>query len=93
METGYDWNGGEQGDLPHPPTPEGQKAFLEELIRTVAATPGGLGRGVFYQAPEWIAGAQWDGPDWSPTWEHRALFDHSGNALPALQAFKNTPKQ
>ena len=91
VETGYDWNGGDQGTLPYPLTPDGQKAFLQALIRTVAATPGGRGKGVFYWAPEWIMGPKWDGPGWSPTWENRALFDHSGNALPALQAFEASP--
>ncbi|MDQ2686971.1 MAG: arabinogalactan endo-1,4-beta-galactosidase [Armatimonadota bacterium] len=88
VETGYGWNGGTQGALPFPPTPEGQKDFLAALIRTVQATPGGHGKGVFYWAPEWIMGRKWTGPDWSPTWENRALFDHEGNALPAMGAFQ-----
>ncbi len=86
-ETGYDM-GGNQNTPPFPITPEGQKAFLEELIRTVAATPGGHGAGVFYWAPEWIEGKQWDGPEWSSIWENRALFNSRGEMLPALQAFK-----
>ncbi|MDQ2800030.1 MAG: arabinogalactan endo-1,4-beta-galactosidase [Armatimonadota bacterium] len=87
VETGYDWNGGEQGTLPFPMTPDGQKAFLEDLIRTVADTPGGHGQGVVYWAPEWIMGPKWDGADWSKTWENRALFDETGNMLPGLEAF------
>ena len=58
-ETGYDMAGGDQNKLPFPPTPEGQNAFLEELVRTVAATPDGRGKGVFYWAPEWIGGQKW----------------------------------
>ena len=91
-ETGYDWNGGEQGKLPFPPTREGQKAFLEALLQTVAETPGGHGKGVFYWAPEWIMGPKWSGPDWSKTWENRALFDDTGNSLPGLSAF-DLPKK
>ena len=87
VETGYDWNGGEQGTLPFPLTPAGQKAFLQEVIQTVADTPGGRGRGVFYWAPEWIQGEQWNGPAWSKTWENRALFDAAGSVFPGLQAF------
>ena len=87
-ETGYDWNGGEQGKLPFPLTPDSQKRFLEALLRTVADTPSGHGLGVFYWAPEWIQGTQWNGPDWSPTWENRALFDKKGNTLPGLKAFE-----
>ena len=88
VETGYDTRGVE-GKLPFPLTPDGQKAFLEELIRTVAATPNGRGRGVFYWQPEWIMGRKWNAPGWSGTWENRALFDHSGNMLPAMDAYES----
>jgi arabinogalactan endo-1,4-beta-galactosidase len=87
-ETDYDTWGGEQKTLPYPITPAGQKEFLDELFRIVAATPGGHGRGVFYWAPEWIMGKKWNAPDWSSQWENRALFDHSGNALPGMDAFE-----
>ncbi len=85
-ETGYDATGGTQDKLPYPRTPAGQKAFLDELIRVVAATPDGRGKGVIYWQPEWIAGGKWDGPSWSGQWENRALFDNSGNMRPALEA-------
>ncbi len=92
VETGYDTWGGDQKKLPYPITPEGQKTFLDELIHIVASTPEGRGQGVFYWAPEWILGKQWDGPDWSNQWEERALFDHSGNARPAMDAFSRPTK-
>jgi len=85
VETGCDMNGGAQDGMPFPLSPDGQKRFLEALIQTVAAVPGG-GRGVFYWAPEWVR--DWNGPEWSHHWEARALFDSSGDALPALGAFK-----
>jgi arabinogalactan endo-1,4-beta-galactosidase len=88
VETGYDTWRGPQGKLPFPLTPEGQKAFLEELIRIVAATHGGRGQGVCYWAPEWIMGKKWNGPTWSGQWEDRALFDYSGNMRPAMEAFQ-----
>jgi len=88
VETGYDNGGGPQGKLPFPPTAAGQEAFLDDLMRTVAATPDGHGKGVFYWQPEWIMGQKWNGPDWSGQWEDRALFDHSGNMLPAMRAFE-----
>ena len=91
VETANDNDGGPQGKLPCPLTPAGQKAFLDELIRTVAATPDGRGKGVFYWAPEWISGPQWDDPHWTSNWEKRALFDHAGNALPGLRAFEAQP--
>jgi arabinogalactan endo-1,4-beta-galactosidase len=86
-ETSYNWRYGEQKKLPWPCTPEGQKAFLADLIRTVAAVPNGHGRGVFYWAPEWIEGQKWFGAPGGGAWENRALFDESGHALPALDAF------
>ena len=87
VETGYDACGAGPSPLPFPLTPFGQRDFLQALIRTVAAAPDSRGRGVFYWAPEWIAGSDWDGPVWSGAWENRALFDRAGNALPALRAF------
>ena len=87
-ETGYDWNGGKQGALPTPLTPDGQAAFLEQLLHTVATSGNGRGKGVIYWAPEWIEGAKWNGPSWSKTWENRALFDTSGDMLPAMRAFE-----
>ena len=88
VETDCDNWGGDQKKLPYPITPEGQKGFLDELMRIVAATPGGRGKGVFYWAPEWIMGKQWNASDWSGQWEDRALFDHAGNMLPAMRAFE-----
>lgn len=63
-----------------PVSPEGQKQFLNDLIKAVRATPDGHGRGVLYWYPEalpvsgmhiWHGGAT-------------ALFDAEGNALPGL---------
>ena len=95
VETGYPWTtehfdgggnvfGGEPERLkaPYPPTPAGQKAFLEELIRTVRQTPDGLGKGVIYWAPEWMAVE-----GLKSSWENIALFDQRGNVLPAMAAF------
>ncbi len=88
VETSYDNGGGDQKKLPYPLTPAGQKAYLEALIQVVAATPEGRGQGVFYWAPEWIQGRQWQAPEWSGQWENRALFDRAGNSLPGWRAFE-----
>ena len=67
----------------YPASPSDQKAFLEEVLAIVRATPGGHGRGVLWWAPEVIAaGGRARG------YQDRALFDADGNALPALSAFK-----
>jgi len=91
-ETSYNWRNAEQEKLPYPISPDGQEAFLADLIRTVAASPGGHGKGVFYWAPEWIEGAKWSGHPGSGDWENRAFFDDQGNALPVLDAFGEAGK-
>ena len=54
----------------------------------MAAIPDGHGKGFFYWAPEWTTGAKWYGPKWPGQWEDRALFDHAGNMLPAMDAYQ-----
>lgn len=73
--------------LHYPATPEGQAAYLRDMIQVIRNTPGGHGRGLFYWEPAWIKTANWGAPEWSPDWEHRALFDENGNALPAMKEF------
>ena len=61
---------------PFPESPEGQRAFLDEVNRLVLATPDQRGVGVFW---------------WEPAAEgrlrDRGFFDDDGNALPALTVF------
>ena len=70
-----------------PLTPEGQRAFLAELIETVKAAPEHRGIGVNYWHPEatYIPGAAGGrgGPD------PNSLFDAKGNPLPALSVWDN----
>jgi arabinogalactan endo-1,4-beta-galactosidase len=90
-ETDSNWRGGDPKRAYFPATPAGQKASFEELIRTVEATPGGHGQGLFYWGGEWIDNGSWQGPGWLNAWEDRALFDSAGNALPVMDAFKAPP--
>ena len=90
-ETDYNAAGSSRKTPPFAFTPEGQKAYLEALTRIVAATPGGHGRGFIYWAPEWIMGGRWAAPPGSAQWEDRALFDPSGNMLPAMGAYQPDP--
>ncbi len=85
-ETDGNWRGGDPKRTYFPATPAGQKAFLEQLVRTVAAVPDGHGKGIFYWGGEWITNGSWQAPGWLTAWGDRALFDDSGNALPALDA-------
>jgi arabinogalactan endo-1,4-beta-galactosidase len=61
---------------PFPESPQGQKEFLEEVNRIVQATPGGLGKGVFWWEPA-VAGPL----------GRRGFFDAEGNALPVMGVF------
>jgi arabinogalactan endo-1,4-beta-galactosidase len=65
-----------------PMTPEGQKQFLADLIKTVKEAPEGRGIGVNYWRPEETyipnAGDQ-GGPD------ANSFFDAKGNPLPAMK--------
>lgn len=87
-ETACYWRGDKPAETGKDCTPENQKGFLEDLIRTVAATPGNHGKGVFYWAPEWIMPEKWNVGRKSSGLESRALFDDTGNALPAMDAFR-----
>ena len=89
VETAYDSRGQMRTDraaknLVWTLTPEGQKQFLADLIRTVKEAPEGRGIGVNYWAPEGthstnsIAGGRRRGPG------PRSLFDNRGYPLPAM---------
>jgi arabinogalactan endo-1,4-beta-galactosidase len=80
VETAYSWRPDNyiHKKAPYLETPQGQRDFLEALATTVAATPDGLGRGVFWWEPA-VRGPL----------ARRGLFDDSGNSLPALDVFNN----
>ena len=67
----------------YPPTSEGQAAYLRKLTQIVKATPDRRGVGVLWWAPAWISA-----PGRNGGWRRLTLFDNSGEALPALSAFK-----
>lgn len=78
VETAYCWRPTEYTKRPgpFPETPEGQAQFLDEVNRTVQATPDGLGIGVFWWEPAV------NGPLVA-----RGFFDDNGNALPVIKVF------
>jgi arabinogalactan endo-1,4-beta-galactosidase len=78
VEVAYNWRPAEYRDhpAPFPETPDGQRAFLEEVQRAVLATPHGLGKGVFWWEPA-VTGFL----------TRRGMFDENGNALPVIQVF------
>jgi arabinogalactan endo-1,4-beta-galactosidase len=73
-----------------PQTPEGQKQFLADVIKTVKEAPEGHGIGVIYWHPEatWFpnpAGGRTGRPD------ANSLFDARGNPLPAMNVLGLQP--
>lgn len=66
----------------YPAIRRGQAGFVGDVRTAVTQIPQNLGAGFFYWAPEAITT-----PDCGSSWENLALFDFSGEALPAWQAF------
>jgi arabinogalactan endo-1,4-beta-galactosidase len=77
----------------YPLTPEGQRAFMRDVMAIVRAVPNGRGLGIFYWDATWTAvpGNGWDStnPEFGNAWENQALFDYDERALPALEEFLN----
>lgn len=84
--------------IEYPMTPEGQRAFLHDLIAVLRDTPGAAG--YCWWEPCWlpVPGSQWataagrayvgePGPGGNE-WANQALFDYDGNALPALEEMR-----
>jgi arabinogalactan endo-1,4-beta-galactosidase len=78
VEVAYNWRPAEYRDkpAPFPETAEGQREFLDEVNRIVLATPGGLGKGIFWWEPAVTGGLR-----------RRGMFDDEGNALPVINVF------
>jgi arabinogalactan endo-1,4-beta-galactosidase len=78
VETAYNWQPGNYVNkpAPFPESPEGQRAFLDELNRVVMETPNGRGKGVFWWEPA-VTGQL----------TIRGFFDEQHNALPVITVF------
>lgn len=89
VETSYPWRPGGWESfatntvaMTWPVSPQGQAAFVRDVVGVVAATPGGHGAGVVWWYPEAITVPGlfvWGGGS-------LALFDSTGNVLPAAPA-------
>lgn len=79
VEVAYNWRPAEYRDRqgPFPETPEGQRAFLQEVDQVVRNTPNGRGRGIFWWEPAVPPGSL----------ASRGMFDKTGNALPVISVF------
>ncbi|MFF5897927.1 glycosyl hydrolase 53 family protein [Streptomyces argenteolus] len=99
METGVNWtpltHEGVEGQLtdngpvPYPETPQGQKDFLVDLFTQLKRVDGGAVLGNLYWDPVMIPapGVGWEvgGPN---VVSNTTLFDFQGRALPALAAYR-----
>ena len=72
-----------------PMTPEGQKQFLVDLIKTVKEAPEGRGIGVNYWHPEATYSTNTTGRGRGP--DANSLFDAKGYPLPALNVLGLQP--
>ncbi len=73
-----------------PQTPEGQKAFLADVIQTVKEAPDGHGIGVNYWHPEATYFPNSTG-GWNGRHDPNSLFDAKGNPLPAMNVLGLQP--
>ncbi|MCD7826080.1 MAG: glycosyl hydrolase 53 family protein [Clostridiaceae bacterium] len=85
--------------IAYPMTPQGQKDFMNDVMRRIASVSGG--KGFYYWEPGWIPvpGCGWaEAPALAYTgekgpggneWANQALFDYDGNVLPALEAIRD----
>ena len=100
METGYNWHPtlpdgrrgqlADNGGLPYPSSPEGQRDFLCELSRGLRTLPAGTVLGYLYWDPVMIAtpGVGWEKGGRNVV-SNATLFDFEGRALPALEVFRD----
>lgn len=65
-------------------SPQGQKAFIAKVVRTLKEVPNNKGLGFFYWEPTYISVS----PIGS-SWEHLTVFDFSGSALSSVNSFLN----
>jgi arabinogalactan endo-1,4-beta-galactosidase len=73
-----------------PQTPQGQKEFLADVIKTVKEAPQGRGIGVNYWHPEATYFPNSTG-GWTGRPDANALFDDRGNPLPAMNVLGLQP--
>jgi arabinogalactan endo-1,4-beta-galactosidase len=75
----------------YPISVEGQASWLRDIMNVVSSVPDGLGKGVLYWEPAWLAvpGCGWnpEDPASGNEWENQTLFDSGGKALPSMAVF------
>ncbi len=82
-------------------SPQGQCAFVRQLLDVIDNVPNGRCRGFFWWEPAWIPvpGSGWaEQPGWEYVqeegpggneWANQTLFDYDGNILPAMELIRD----
>jgi arabinogalactan endo-1,4-beta-galactosidase len=69
-------------------TVQGQATAMREIMNVTANVTNGLGRGIFYWEPTWLAV---EGIGWatgkSNGWKNQTMFDYEGNTLDSMDVF------
>lgn len=85
----------------YPATKEGQKYFMESLMKAIKKVKGNRGIGFIYWEPAWLpipectwakpAGCEYinDSGEIGNSWANQALFDEGGNTNPVFEIFNN----
>ncbi|MBI5060370.1 glycosyl hydrolase 53 family protein [candidate division KSB1 bacterium] len=69
-----------QLDTAYGATPDGQAAFIRDVMEIARAANQGVETPVFYWEPTWLANDSFGSP-----WENLACFDFAGHPLPVLE--------
>ena len=87
--------------VPYSIDPQGQQAFLQDLMETIQSVEGQRGLGFYYWEPTWISltQAHWakeagihylhKNDTSSNVWANLAMFDYMGRALPVLKTIRD----
>ncbi len=100
VETAYPWTLADGDGYPnivnaqtqllpgYPATPEGQLAYMKEILSILSQVPDRRGRGVVYWESAWIPGVGWE-PGAGDAWDNMTLFDHDGQALSSIKCYED----
>ncbi|WP_299246769.1 glycosyl hydrolase 53 family protein [uncultured Aquimarina sp.] len=73
-----------------PATPDGQKDYLEWIIKTLKEIPNNKGLGFCYWAPDWVA---FEGNENTysngSSWENQCIFDFEHKVLKVIEVFSS----
>lgn len=72
----------------YPATPEGQTAWLLNLMKLIKEVPNDRGIGFYYWEPCWIPSKLTWSVGHENNWSNLTLFDYQGNKLSSLDAYQ-----